>query len=186
MKTIKLFLISFFALCITTTGVVASNKSDENSVSVIDQTYPQAQEEVLETFAAIAGSIIAGAGYGYDGEFMDQLISFHAYGDKFVEFNGGVSFDSAGNEHNERQLFGEDLEKDGVKHFGAVPGSLKVAVYYGNVANLTFISDFVLMHKEYGEITVNNLITLLFVKTKGEWKLVHEHHSPVKGPDLHQ
>ncbi len=184
MKTIKLFLISFFALCITTTGVVASDKSDKNSV--IEQTYPQAQEEVLETFAAIAGSIIAGAGYGYDGEFMDQLISFHAYGDKFVEFNGGESFDSAGNEHNERQLFGEDLEENGVKHFGAVPGSLNVAVYYGNVANLTFISDFVLMHKEYGEITVNNLITLLFVKTKGEWKLVHEHHSPVKGPDLHQ
>ena len=184
MKTTKLLLISFFALCITTTGVVASSKSDKNSV--IDQTYPQAQAEVLETFAAIAGSIVAGAGYGYDGEFMDQLISFHGYGDKFVEFNGGESFDSAGNEHNERQLFGEDLEKDGVIHFGAVPGSLKVAVYYGNVANLTFVSDFVLMHKEYGEITVNNLISLLFVKTKGEWKLVHEHHSPVKGPDLHQ
>jgi len=184
MKTIKLLLISFCALCITTTGVVASVQSDNNSV--IDQTYPQAKAEVLETFAAIAGSIVAGAGYGYDGEFMDQLISFHAYGDKFVEFNGGESFDSAGNEHNERQLFGEDLERDGVIHFGAVPGSLKVAVYYGNVANLTFVSDFVLNHREYGEITVNNLITLLFVKTKGEWKLVHEHHSPVKVPDLHQ
>jgi ketosteroid isomerase-like protein len=111
---------------------------------------------------------------------MDQLISFHAYGDKFVEFNGGESFDSAGNEHNERQLFGEDLEIDGVVKFAAVEGSLKVAVYYGNVANLTFISDFILKHKEYGEITVNNLITLLFVKTEGKWKLVHEHHSPVK------
>ena len=110
---------------------------------------------------------------------MDQLISFHAYGDKFVEFNGGQSFDSAGNEHNERQLFGEDLEKDGVTKFGFVEGTLKVAVYYGNVANLTFISDFDLIHKVYGPITVNNLITLLFVKTKGEWKLVHEHHSPV-------
>jgi len=184
MKTIKLLLASLFALCITTTGVFASDGSDKNSV--IDQTYPQAQAEVLETFAAIAGSIVAGAGYGYDGEFMDQLISFHAYGDKFVEFNGGESFDRAGNEHNERQLFGEDLEQDGVIHFGAVPGSVKVAVYYGNVANLTFVSDFVLKHKEYGEITVNNLITLLFVKTKGDWKLVHEHHSPVKGPDLHQ
>ena len=183
MKAIRLLLFSFFVFCLSTTNVVASSESGKNSV--IDQTYPQAQEEVLETFAAIARSIIDGAGNGYDGEFMDQLISFHAYGDKFVEFNGGMSFDSAGNEQNERQLFGEDLEKDGVIHFGAVPGSLKVAVYYGNVANLTFISDFVLMHKEYGEITIHNLITLLFVKTKGEWKLVHEHHSPVKEPDLH-
>ena len=177
MKAIGLLLVSFFVLCVSTTNVVASKKSDKNSV--INQTYPQAQEEVIETFAAIAGSIIAGAGHGYDGDFMNQLISFHAYGDKFVEFNGGLSFDSAGNENNERQLFGEDLEEDGVIQFAAREGTLKVAVYYGNVANLTFISDFILMHKEYGEIRVENLITLLFVKTKGEWKLVHEHHSPV-------
>ena len=177
MKVIRLLLVSFLVVCVSTTNVVASKKSDKNSV--IDQTYPQAQAEVLETFVAIAGSIIAGAGHGYDGEFMDQLISFHAYGDKFVEFNGGLSFDSAGNENNERQLFGEDLEEDGVIQFAAREGTLKIAVYYGNVANLTFISDFLLMHKEYGEIRVENLITLLFVKTKGEWKMVHEHHSPV-------
>ena len=176
MKAIRLLLVSFFVLCVSTTNVVASKESDKNSV--IDQTYPQAQAEVLETFGAIAASIVAGAGHGDDGEFMDQLISFHAYGDKFVEFNGGLSFDSAGNEHNERQLFGEDLEIDGVIQFAPIEGTLKVAVYYGNVANLTFTSDFILMHKEYGEITVNNLITLLFVKTKGEWKMVHEHHSP--------
>ena len=177
MKAIRLLLVSFFVLCVSTTNAVASEGSGKNSV--IDQAYLQAQAEVLETFFAIAGSIIAGAGHGYDGEFMDQLISFHAYGDKFVEFNGGLSFDSAGNEHNERQLFGEDLVEDGVIQFAAREGTLKVAVYYGNVANLTFTSDFILMHKEYGEITVNNLITLLFVKTKGEWKMVHEHHSPV-------
>ena len=178
MKTIKLFLISFFVLCVSTTNVVASKDSKGNSV--INQTYPQAQAEVAETFAAIAGSIIAGAGNGYDGEYMDQLISFHAYGDKFVEFNGGLAFDSAGNENNERQLFGEDIEE--VIQFAPVDGTLKVAVYFGNVANLTFTSDFILMHKTYGEITVNNLITLLFVKTKGKWKMVHEHHSPVNIP----
>ena len=177
MKTIRLLLVSFLVVFVSTTNVVASNKSGKNSVT--DQAYLQAQAEVLETFGDIAESIIAGAGHGYDGPYMDQLISFHAYGDKFVEFNGGQSFDSAGNEHNERQLFGEDLEKDGVTKFGFVEGTLKVAVYYGNVANLTFISDFDLIHKVYGPITVNNLITLLFVKTKGEWKLVHEHHSPV-------
>ncbi len=157
-----------------------ASKPSASKSSVINQTYPQAQAEVLETFGAIAQSITDGAGKGYYGEFMNQLISFHAYGAKFVEFNGGQSFDSAGNEHNERQLFGEDLEEDGVIQFAPLPGTVKVAVYYGNVANLTFTSDFILMHKEYGKITVNNLITLLFVKTKGEWKMVHEHHSPVK------
>lgn len=177
MKAIRLLLVSFFVLCVSTANVVASEKPDKNAV--IDQAYLQAQAEVIETFAAIGGVIVAGAGRGYDSEYMDQLISFHAYGDKFVEFNGGLSFDSAGNEHNERQLFGEDLEVDGVIQFAAKEGSLNVAVYYGNVANLTFISDFILMHKVYGEIRVENLITLLFVKTKGKWKLVHEHHSPV-------
>ncbi|MBT8222242.1 MAG: nuclear transport factor 2 family protein, partial [Eudoraea sp.] len=93
------------------------------------------------------------------------------------EFNGGEEFDSDGNEDNERQLFGEDLEKEGVIQLAPEEGSLKVAVYYGNVANVTFTADFELIHKQYGPITVNDRITLLFVKTKGKWKIVHEHHS---------
>jgi len=177
MKAVRLLLVSFFVLCVSTTNVVASKGSDKNSV--IDQTYPQAQAEVLETFMAIAGSIVAGAGHGYDGEFMDQLISFHAYGPKFTEFNDGKLYDSAGNEENERTLFGTIVDEGGVTKFAYQPGTLKVAVYYGNVANLTFISDFELMIG--GDLhPVKNLITLLFVKTKGEWKLVHEHHSPAE------
>jgi len=181
MKAVKLLLVSFFLFIVSTTNVVADKKFDS---CAINATYPQAQAEVAETFMAIAGSIVAGAGHGYDGEFMDQLISFHAYGPKFVEFNGGWSFDSAGNEDGERQLFGEDLEIGGVTKFDYIKGTLNIAVYCGNVANLTFISDFDLIFKGDGPeeertFTINNLITLLFVKTKGEWKMVHEHHSPV-------
>ena len=160
-------------------SVLVFKKSGSKGSSEINRKYPQEEAEVLATFGAIATSITLGAGHEYDGAYMDQLISFHAYSDKFVEFNGGQSFDSSGNEHNERQLFGEDLEIDGVIQFAALPGTLKVAVYFGNVANLTFTSDFILDHKTYGEITVNNLITLLFVKTNDEWKMVHEHHSPL-------
>ena len=145
-----------------------------------DNEYSQAQQAVLETFGEIGRIITEGAGKGYNSEYMDELISYHAYGPKFVEFNGGETFDSQGNEHNERQLFGIDIVEGGVLQFAAVEGSMKVAVYYGNVANVTFVSDFILVHKDYGEITVNNLITLLFVKTQGKWKLAHEHHSPVK------
>ena len=187
MKTkLKITCIIIFALFITGCDQEEQSPEEQSPVQeqettrdVINQTYPQAQAEVLATFGEIAQSITAGAGHGYNGVYMDQLISFHGYGDKFVEFNGGQSYDSAGNEHNERQLFGEDIEIDGVIQFAPIEGTLKVAVYYGNVANVTFISDFILMHKQYGQITVNNLITLLFVKTRGEWKLVHEHHSPV-------
>jgi hypothetical protein len=127
MKAIKLLLISFLVVCVSTTNVVASEEPDRNSV--IDQTYPQAQAEGLETFGAIAQSITAGAGNGYDGEYMDQLISFHAYGPKFTEFNDGLLYDSEGNENNERTLFGEIVDSGGVIQFAPLPGTLKVAVY---------------------------------------------------------
>ena len=156
-----------------------SESAFSHKSAAVDNEYSQAQQAVIETFGEIGRIITEGAGKGYNSDYMDELISYHAYGPKFVEFNGGLVFDGAGNEHNERQLFGEDIVEGGVKQFAAVEGSMKVAVYYGNVANLTFTSDFIVVHKEYGEITINNLITLLFVKTQGKWKLVHEHHSPV-------
>jgi len=165
-------------------GSTLSKTAGSKGSSATNQTYPQAQAEVLEAFGAIATSITKGAGYGDDGEYMDQLISFHAYGDKFVEFNNGLVYDSGGNEQNERQFFGEDLVEGGVKYFNAAPETLKVAVYYGNVANLTFVSDFILMPKVGEEMRVNNLITLLFVKVKGDWKMVHEHHSPYNGDPI--
>jgi hypothetical protein len=170
MKAVRLLLVSFFVLCVSTTNVVAN--------SVTDQTYPEAQAEVIETFLAIRQSIIDGAGLGKDTEYMDQLISFHAYGPKFTEFNDGALWNSAENEEHERTLFGDIVDPEGVEKFWFQPDSLNVAVYFGNVANLTFISDFEL--RIGGELhAVENLITLLFVKTKGEWKMVHEHHSPV-------
>ena len=84
-----------------------------------------------------------------------------------------------GNVQNERTLFGTVVEEGGVEKFAYQPGTFNIAVYYGNVANVTFISDFVLDTYPLGEITVENLITLLFIKTNGEWKMVHEHHSPL-------
>ncbi len=160
-------------------GIAETSSMSKGSIG---PAYSKSQEQVLATFGAIAQSIIDGAGEGYDSPYMNQLISFHAYGPKFTEFNDGYAYDSAGNEHNERTLFGETIDE--VVQFAAIEGTLKVAVYYGNVANLTFISDFHLMIG--GELhIVNNLITLLFVRTNEGWKMVHEHHSPFKGVHEH-
>ena len=137
----------------------------EVKTDLVAEEFPEAQAEVLETFQAIAQSII-------DGD-MDKLISFHAYGSKFTEFKDGAPRNGGeANEAYERQLFGSVTE---VVNFGA--DDLKIAVY-GDVANVTFHSDFQLM---FGEdlVVVNNQITLLFVKTDDGWKLVHEHHSPL-------
>ena len=134
--------------------------------NLITEEFPEAQQEVMETFGAIAQSI-------KDGD-MDKLISYHAYGPKFTEFkNGEPRNGSEANEAYERNVFGSVSE---VVKFDAK--DLQIAVY-GDVANLTFHSDFQL---KFGEdlVEVNDQITLLFVKTNNGWKMVHEHHSPLK------
>lgn len=139
--------------------------SEERIPELINTTFPEAEQEVLETFGAIAQSI-------YDGD-MDKLISFHAYSPKFTEFkNGEPRNGSVANEEHERNVFGSVTE---VIKFDA--NDLKIAVY-GHVANLTFHSDFQLM---FGSdlVIVNDQITLLFVNTNDGWKMVHEHHSPL-------
>jgi len=134
--------------------------------NLLTDEFPQAKQEVLETFGAIAQSIKEGD--------LDKLISFHAYGPKFTEFkNGEPRNGSLANETHERTVFGSVSE---VVKFDA--NDLQIAVY-GDVANVTFHSDF---HLKFGEdlVVVNDQITLLFVKTKEGWKMVHEHHSPLK------
>ena len=52
MKTTKLLLVSFVVVCVSTTAAIASEQPERSSA--VDQAYPQAQAEVLETFMAIA------------------------------------------------------------------------------------------------------------------------------------
>ncbi len=134
--------------------------------SATSQTFPQAQQEVLETWEAIVQSVKEGD--------LDKLISFHSYGPKFTEFkNGEPRNGGEANEAYERAVFGSVTE---VVKLEAL--DMQIAVYYGNVANMTFHSDFHLM---FGEdlVIVREQTSLLFVKTKGEWKIVAEHHSPL-------
>lgn len=163
-KKLTFVLIVIFGLLIT--GCIKEEqKVEEVKIDLVNDEFPEAKAEVIATFVAIAQSI-------KDGD-MDKLISFHAYGPKFTEFKDGAPRNGGeDNEAYERQLFGSVTE---VVKFDAK--DLKVAVY-GDVANLTFHSDF---HLKFGEdlVVVNNQITLLFVKTDDGWKLVHEHHSPL-------
>ncbi len=166
MKTRLIYkLIIIFGLLFTSCNDGDDKGFEPKSIDLVNGQFPEAEQEVMETFGALAQSII-------DGD-MDKLISFHAYSSKFTEFkNGEPRNGSADNEAYERQLFGSVTE---VVKFDAK--DLKISVY-GDVANLTFHSDFQL---KFGQdlVTVNNQITLLFVKTKDGWKLVHEHHSPL-------
>ncbi|MFC4721754.1 YybH family protein [Geojedonia litorea] len=135
-------------------------------VDLINDEFPEAKQELLETWDGIVQSL-------KDGD-LDKLIDFHAYSPKFTEFkNGEPRNGSEANEEFERNTFGavtEIVKFDTEDMFVAV---------YGDVANLTFHSDF---HLKFGEdlVVVNDQISLLFVKTSDGWKIVSEHHSPLK------
>jgi len=163
-QVLAVFLISVLFL------IGCNDNDDDNGVvteieDVISPEYPEAKQEVIDTFIDIANSINEGD--------MDKLIAFHAYGPKFTEFkNGEPRNGSEDNEAHEREVFGAVTE---VVKFEAM--DLQVAVY-GIVANVTFHSNFQL---KFGEelVVVNDQITLLFVNTNNGWKMVHEHHSPL-------
>jgi len=138
----------------------------QSGESILNE-YPAEKEEVLQTWNEIVESVKVGD--------VDRLISFHAYGPKFTEFKQGAPRNGAEeNEAFERSVFGS--VKEVVKMEAK---DMKVAVYHGNVAVVTFHSDFHLQFEEDLAI-VNDQISLVFTKnSQGEWKIVHEHHSPL-------
>ena len=138
----------------------AFTASQAQSEEGIMTEYPEEKAEIIESVE--------------DGD-IDKLISFHAYGPKFTEFKQGAPRNGAAeNEAFERGVFGS-VEK-AVKMDA---NDMKIAVYYGNVAVVTFHSDFHLQFEEEMAV-VNDQISLVFVKNnQGDWKIVHEHHSPL-------
>lgn len=165
MKT-NLTLTALLIFGILIPGCTLRTQAQEAKIDLINDEFLDAQQEIIETFGAIAQSL-------KDGD-MDKLISFHAYGPKFTEFkNGEPRNGSEANEAHERNVFGSVTE---VVKFDAK--DLQIAVY-GDVANVTFHSDF---HLKFGEdlVIVNDQISLLFVNTDNGWKIVSEHHSPLK------
>ena len=162
-----------FALVMILGIVITSCKQKEEKVAVeevkidlINDEFPEGKQELLETWDSIVQSV-------KDGD-LDKLIAFHAYSPKFTEFkNGAPRNGSEANEEFERNTFGAVTE---IVKFDT--NDMLVAVY-GDVANLTFHSDF---HLKFGEdlVIVNDQISLLFVKTDDGWKIVSEHHSPLK------
>lgn len=131
---------------------------------LINTDYPEAKQELIDTWAALEKSL-------RDGD-IDRLISFHGYSPKFTEYKNGDAVNGAdANEAFERSTFGAVTE---VVKFDTEDFNIAV---YGDVANMTFQTDF---HLKFGDdlVVINEQTTLLFVKTNDGWKIVHEHHSP--------
>jgi ketosteroid isomerase-like protein len=104
-----------------------------------------------------------------------KLASFHMYGPKFTEFKDGAPRgDAAANRKEEETELGMLVDpKVDMK-------DLAVAVY-GDTAIATFNGDF--SAKMQGKpLALKMATTMVFVKYKGDWKIVHEHFSPIGPP----
>ena len=105
---------------------------------------------------------------------FDRLEGYHFYGPKFTKFTGSSPQRLDANA-------GRKGERDGL---GAIKGlkmradDLKIDVF-GNVGIATFILDYSF---EAGGETVRRKerSTLVFVKEGKNWKITHEHLSPIK------
>ena len=106
---------------------------------------------------------------------LDRLRSYHLYGSKFTEFKDGAPRgDASSNEAGERGFFSAITDSE------VEMGDLKVNVF-GDVAIATFNGAF--RARMNGEpIAAQQQATLVFVKHGGDWKITHEHFSPLGAP----
>ena len=136
---------------------------EQTAIDLLNDEFSDAKREVQLTLDSITQSV-------KDGD-LDKLIAFHAYGPKFTEFKEGkLRNDGEENEKFERGVFGSVTE---ILKFDM--NDVKIAVY-DQVANVTLHTDF---HLKFGEdiAMVSEQMSLLFLKTKKGWRIVHEHHS---------
>ena len=133
----------------------------------INKEYPQAQKEVKQTLDDIEQSIRNNE--------IDKLISMHAYGPKFTEFKPMEErTGSKENEEFERNFLGSITEVENWDW-----NDLKISVFGGDVASVTFHSDFKFKTGEDSHHFKTQGM-LLFVKTDEGWKITHEHMAPLK------
>jgi ketosteroid isomerase-like protein len=131
------------------------------------ETYPEVQAQVRRRLDEIWAT--------FTSKDLARLESFHLYGPKFTEFKDGQSRGDA------------EANKKGEKDFMAVITDSKVEMkdlaiaVYGDTAIATFNGDF--SGKIDGHpVAEKQATTLVFVKYKGDWKIVHEHFSPFGPP----
>ncbi|HXI54994.1 MAG TPA: nuclear transport factor 2 family protein [Polyangia bacterium] len=158
MRTTFLALALMFAV-----PAAAAPRSGDAALEAYPELQAQVRRRLDEIWATIAAKDVA------------KLESFHLYGPKFTSFKDGQSRGDG------------DANKKGEKEFIAVLTDSKVEMkdlaiaVYGDTAIATFNGDF--SGKIDGHpITAKQAATLVFLKYKGDWKIVHEHFSPLGPP----
>ncbi len=165
MKTKMIFIaIIFFSILLSACSEDETVIAEQEKVDLINNMFPESQAEIQTVLDGIFKSVDEGD--------ADKLISYHIYGPKFTEFRDSqFRFNSADNEAYERGLVGA------ISGFDYSLDDLKIDVF-GGVAVVTFHADF--RPTIAGEVhQIWESTTLVFVKVDDEWKITHEHHSPL-------
>ena len=171
MKT-KLNLIVLVTLLYITTGCDVNTENHEIETQEVDLVTNQLATNEFHVAQAEIQTVLDGIFKAIQDKDADKLISYHIYGPKFTEFRDSqLRFDSQANEEFERGFVGA------ISGFDYNLGDLKIDVF-GNVAVVTFHADF---RPTIGGqvIQIWESTTLVFLRVKGEWKITHEHHSPL-------
>jgi ketosteroid isomerase-like protein len=150
------------ALLVTVPVAAAPRKGDAAA-----ETTPEAQAQVRNRLDEIWATFVT--------KDVSKLESFHLYGPKFTSFKDGQPReDGEANKKRERE-FAAVLTDSRVDM-----KDLAIAVY-GDTAIATFNGDF--SGKVDGHpVAEKQATTLVLVKYKGDWKIVHEHFSPLDAP----
>jgi len=178
---IKLNLIVLVTLLYITTGCDVNSENHKSETQDVDfVTYQQDVDFVTNQLAtnefhvaqAEIQTVLDGIFKAIQDKDADKLISYHVYGPKFTEFRDSqLRFDSQANEEFERGFVGA------ISGFDYNLGDLKIDVF-GSVAVVTFHADFRPII-DGQVIQIWESTTLVFLRVKGEWKITHEHHSPL-------
>jgi ketosteroid isomerase-like protein len=138
--------------------------SGDVELDLINDSFPEAQAELREAVRTIADDAMTAN--------IEGLQAIHLKSDKFTKF-GPRTFDRqdlASTNESEAAFFSsvEDLTAEVKELKVDVFGDVAVVTYYPHV---TFVRD-------GEEIKTSGRQTLVFLKTPGGWKIVHEHGTP--------
>jgi ketosteroid isomerase-like protein len=150
--------------CLAVSGVASAKGGDVMKDAFVDD---QAKiTKILQDIVTLAAK-----------KDVDKLDAMHSYGPKFTKFED----DQLGRQDSEASKKGERDGILGVKSFAAKIENLKVDVF-GTAAVATMILDYTVdTGKE--KMAGKDRSTVVFAKDAGgTWKIVHEHHSPLKNP----
>lgn len=145
--------------------LLACNAGSTNQNDFISQQYAKDQTEIKNLVREIFDSA--------QKKELDKLDAFHLYGPKFTKFSGRVPRrqDAAAAQKAEREAF-EAIDKGSYEL-----DEFKVDVFE-NVAIATFVINYDIQIGQ-DQSSGSSRSTLVFVKDGSDWKITHEHFSPI-------